>query len=120
MALTLYSFPGDFRAMKALVCAQYNGVAIARPAFKLGVDNVTDSFKAKSPAGKVCPRPRVVGVVAVPSVPCIALTGVRQVPLLETPAGCIFESSAIARYVARLRRDTQVRACACALRSRES
>lgn len=29
-------------------------------------------------------------------------------PVLETPSGCIFESNAIARYVARIRRDTDL------------
>jgi hypothetical protein len=28
---TLYSFPGDFRALKALIAAQYNGVEIVSP-----------------------------------------------------------------------------------------
>ena len=31
-----------------------------------------------------------------------------QVPVLETPSGTIFESNAIARYVARLRADTNL------------
>ncbi len=42
----------------------------------------TDAFKAKNPLGKV--------------------------PVLETPHGSLFESGAIARYVARLRADTNL------------
>src|SRR5207253_814315 len=68
-----------FRAFKVLIAAEYNGVEIKVPAFKLA-DNKTADFLKKSPAGKV--------------------------PVLETQHGCIFESNAIARYVARLRQDT--------------
>jgi len=81
-SLKLYSFKGDFRAMKALIAAQYNGVTIERPAFNLDADAKSPEFLAKSPLGKV--------------------------PVLETPEGSIFESNAIARYVARLRRDTNL------------
>ena len=52
------------------------------PEFRLHVDNMTEEFLEKNPLGKV--------------------------PVLETPEGCIFESNAIARYVARLRRDTSL------------
>jgi elongation factor 1-gamma len=52
------------------------------PAFVLGKDNLTPAFKAASPMGRV--------------------------PLLETPEGAVFESNAIARYVARIRRDTEL------------
>lgn len=45
-------------------------------------DNKTAEFLTKSPLGRV--------------------------PVLETPHGCIFESNAIARYVARMRRDTEL------------
>mmetsp|Transcript_24304 Transcript_24304/g.24573 ORF Transcript_24304/g.24573 Transcript_24304/m.24573 type:complete len:455 (+) Transcript_24304:66-1430(+) len=82
MALTLYTDPGNFRAFKALIAAEYNAVDIAIPEFKILKDNITPEFKKKSPLGKV--------------------------PVLETPAGCLFESNAIARYVARLRRDTEL------------
>lgn len=64
----LYSYAGDFRALKALLAGAYNGVAIERPEFVLGKDNVTPEFLAKSPAGKV--------------------------PVLETSEGCIWESNA--------------------------
>ena len=69
MALTLVTYPGNFRAFKALIAAEYAGVEIA-------VKDVDAKAAAKlSPTGKV--------------------------PVLETPQGTIFESNAIARYVAR-------------------
>lgn len=49
---------------------------------ELGKDNVKPEFLAKNPTGKL--------------------------PFLETPHGVLFESSAIARYVARIRRDTEL------------
>ena len=64
----LYSFAGDFRALKALIAGAYTGVAIERPAFELGKDNLTPEFVAKNPLGKL--------------------------PLLETPQGVLFESNA--------------------------
>ena len=80
MSLTLHTEPGNFRAFKILIAAQYNGVAVNVPEFKMGETNKTAEFLKKSPAGKV--------------------------PVLETKAGSIFESNAIARYVARIRADT--------------
>ncbi len=50
---TLYSFAGDFRAFKALIAAQYNGVDIATPEFDLATDGKKEEFLAKSPLGKV-------------------------------------------------------------------
>jgi elongation factor 1-gamma len=79
MSYTLYSYPNNYRAQKAQVAAQYCGVDIELPAFKLGEDNKTDAFKAKAP--------------------------LQKVPVLDTPDGPIWESHAIARYVARLRPD---------------
>lgn len=67
-AFKLFSFPGDARAFKGLIAAAYNGVKVDTPAFELGKDNTSAEFLAKNPLGKV--------------------------PLLETPQGCIFESSA--------------------------
>eukprot|EP01041_Mallomonas_annulata_P010634 gene10634-22201_t len=82
MSLTLYTDPGNFRAFKALIAAEYNSVEISVPEFTILKDNITPEFKKKSPLGKV--------------------------PVLETSSGCIFESNAIARYVARMRRDTEL------------
>ena len=53
-----------------------------KPKFELGKDNLTKEFKAKSPTG--------------------------YAPILETPQGVLFESNAIARYIARIRRDTEL------------
>mmetsp|Transcript_20433 Transcript_20433/g.33572 ORF Transcript_20433/g.33572 Transcript_20433/m.33572 type:complete len:437 (+) Transcript_20433:91-1401(+) len=82
MSLKLYTYPGNFRAFKILVAAEYNGIDIEIPDFKMLEDNKTPEFLAKSPLGKV--------------------------PVLDTPQGSIFESNAIARYVARMRRDTEL------------
>ena len=73
MALTLVTYPGNFRAFKALIAAEYAGVEIA----------VKDVPAGSAPAG----------------------SPTNKVPILETPQGPIFESNAIARYVARLRKD---------------
>jgi len=82
MALTLYTNPGNFRAFKILIAAEYNNVQINVPDFEVTKDNVTEEFLKKSPLGKV--------------------------PVLETPQGSLFESNAIARYIARMRRDTEL------------
>lgn len=68
--------------MKAQVAAVYNGVALERPEFDLDKDTKKEWFKALSPMGKV--------------------------PVLQTSEGTIFESNAIARYIARLRRDSNL------------
>jgi len=83
--LTIYSYVGSTRTAKALIAAQYNGIEINQPKFEMGKDNKTAEFKAKSPMGKV--------------------------PVLETREGCLFESNSIARYVAKLRGDTQLFGC---------
>lgn len=80
--MKLYTYEGNYRAWKTLIAGRYNGVEIEVPEFRLHEDNTTEEFLAKNPLGKV--------------------------PVLETPEGCIFESNAIARYVARLRRDTSL------------
>lgn len=60
---------------KALIAAQYTGVKIETPDFKIGTDNKSKDFLKKNPVGKV--------------------------PVLETPDGIVWESNAIARFVAR-------------------
>lgn len=82
MSLKLFTYPDNYRAWKALIAAQYNQVDIELPAFDMDKDCKSESFKAKNP--------------------------LQKVPVLETPSGCIFESNAIARYVARLRNDANL------------
>ncbi|KAG6600716.1 Elongation factor 1-gamma 3 [Cucurbita argyrosperma subsp. argyrosperma] len=78
MALVLYSWNTNKNAYKALIVAEYNGVKVdLAPGFTMGVTNKSPEFLKMNPIGKV--------------------------PVLETPEGGIFESNAIARYVARLK-----------------
>ncbi|KAH9329995.1 hypothetical protein KI387_002103, partial [Taxus chinensis] len=79
-SLILHAREGNKNAAKALIAAEYVGVKINRPPkFEMGVTNKTPEFLKMNPIGKV--------------------------PVLETPDGPIFESNAIARYVARLKGD---------------
>lgn len=82
MSLKLYTYPGNFRAFKALVAAEYQGIEVEVPEFDIEKTAKSPEFLAMSPLGKV--------------------------PVLSTPSGPIFESNAIARYIARLRRDTDL------------
>merc|ERR1711931_383933 len=69
---TLYTYPENFRAFKALIAAQYSGAKVTVDNnFVFGETNKTDAFLKKFPLGKV--------------------------PAFETSDGkCIFESNAIA------------------------
>jgi elongation factor 1-gamma len=76
---TLYTYPENFRAFKALIAAEYSGakvkVASEAPEFVLGETNKSAEFLAKFPLGKV--------------------------PAFESADGKnIFESNAIAYYLA--------------------
>merc|ERR1711997_1127476 len=73
---TLYTYPDNFRAWKVLIAAEYSGAKIKNAAnFVFGETNVSKEFLAKFPSGKV--------------------------PAFESDDGlCLFESSAIAYYVA--------------------
>lgn len=83
MSYFLHTHPGNYRALKALITAQYNGVELeTNPDFEFGKDNKSASFLVKNPLGKV--------------------------PVLDTPQGPIFESNAIARYVAGLNESTNL------------
>ncbi|KAG8197480.1 hypothetical protein JTE90_007219 [Oedothorax gibbosus] len=75
MACTLYTYPNNFRAQKALIAAQYSGTAVNVPQdFHFGETNKSQEFLKKFPNGKV--------------------------PALETPdKKYLFESNAIAYYV---------------------
>ncbi|EPS67955.1 elongation factor 1 gamma-like protein, partial [Genlisea aurea] len=68
---------------KALIAAEYNGVKVELVKdFEMGVSNKTPEFIKMNPIGKI--------------------------PVLETPDGAIFESNAIARYVARSNPNTEL------------
>jgi len=73
---TLYTYPNNYRAYKALIAAQYSGSKVTvDPSFEFGKTNQTDEFLKKFPTG--------------------------QVPAFETTSGdCIFDSNAIAYAVA--------------------
>lgn len=73
---TLYTYPENFRAYKALIAAQYSGATIKiAPGFVFGETNKTEAFLKKFPLGKV--------------------------PAFETSDGQhLTESNAIAYYVA--------------------
>lgn len=78
MAYTLYTYPKNPRAQCALIAAELSGITIDVPEFTFGETNKTDEFLALNPLGRV--------------------------PTLKLPSGAgVFESEAIARYVARLR-----------------
>lgn len=80
MALVLHAGNTNKNAFKALITAEYTGVNVELVKnFEMGVTNKTPEFLKMNPIGKV--------------------------PVLETPDGPIFESNAIARYVARLKAD---------------
>jgi len=74
MSYTLHAPAGSFRAFKALIAAEYNGIDVTVAEFDVEV------VKSLSPTGKA--------------------------PILQTPSGIVFESNAIARYLAKIRRDT--------------
>ncbi|XP_024356579.1 elongation factor 1-gamma 3 [Physcomitrium patens] len=75
--LKLYANPVNKNAYKALIAAEYVGV-------KIEFTEITDWSTTKSPQ-------------------YLAMNPMGKVPVLETPEGSIFESNAIARYVAGLK-----------------
>ncbi|XP_058743184.1 elongation factor 1-gamma 3-like isoform X2 [Vicia villosa] len=80
MALILHTGEGNKNVYKALIAAEYASVQVQyTPNFEFGVSNKTPQFLKMNPLGKV--------------------------PVLETPHGPVFESNAIARYVARSKDD---------------
>ncbi|KAL3830339.1 hypothetical protein ACJIZ3_019141 [Penstemon smallii] len=81
MALVLHATGDNKNAFKALIAAEYCGVKIELAKdFQMGVSNKTPEFIKMNPIGKV--------------------------PVLETPEGPVFESNAIARYVAKSKPDS--------------
>lgn len=77
----LHTYQGNYRAFKALIAAEYNGVDIQVPPFEIGTDNKTPEFLAKSPMGKV--------------------------PVLETEEGVFHASARRLRRFPRARRPTR-------------
>jgi len=78
MSYTLHAPPGSFRAFPILIAAEYNNIDI-----QVAPEFNVKTIQKKSPTGKA--------------------------PILETPSGnVLFSSHAIARYVANLRRDTNI------------
>jgi len=74
---TVYSFPPPApQVAKAAIAGKFGGIEIEfAPGFELGKTNKTEEYLLKNPAG--------------------------EVPTLDTPEGSIFESNAIAYFVAR-------------------
>ena len=128
---TLYTFDGDFRAFKAHIAAQYNGITITRKTVNIAAgETKTPEFLAKSPLGKVpvletesgtscaCVRlcARCDGLWRNGYQPAIRLRCTPRCSVcvlsvnrpLYFDTGCVFESNAIARYIARTRRDTEL------------
>ncbi|BAT86715.1 hypothetical protein LR48_Vigan09g276400 [Vigna angularis] len=80
MALILHAIKRNKNVFKTLIAAEYSGVQLEfAPDFEFSVSNKTPEFLKMNPLGKF--------------------------PVLETPDGPVFESNAIARYVARLNGD---------------
>lgn len=50
---TIYSYPGNPKVMRALVCARLNSLWVEVPEFEFRVANRTDEYKAKFPPGMV-------------------------------------------------------------------
>ncbi|XP_044414924.1 elongation factor 1-gamma 2 [Triticum aestivum] len=76
----LHAGSGNKNAFKALIAAEYSGVNVELVKdFQMGVSNHTPDF--------------------------LKMNLIEKVPLLETPDGPVFESNAIARYVARMKAD---------------
>ncbi|KAI3755157.1 hypothetical protein L1987_54952 [Smallanthus sonchifolius] len=79
--MVMHSRKNNKNTYKALIAAEYVGVEVKWvDDFEMGVTNLTPEFLKMNPIGKV--------------------------PVLETPDGIVFESNAIARYIARLKTDT--------------
>ncbi|KAM0902853.1 hypothetical protein ACQ4PT_019105 [Festuca glaucescens] len=80
MALVLHAGSGNKNAFKSLIVAEYSGVNVdLAKDFQMGISNKTPQFLKMNPIGKVL--------------------------VLETLEGPLFESNAIARYIARLKAD---------------
>jgi len=79
MALILHAPKRNKNVYKTLIAAEYSGVQLEFADFEMSVSNKSPEFLKMNPLGKT--------------------------PVLETPDGPVFESNAIARYIARLNGD---------------
>jgi elongation factor 1-gamma len=80
---TIYSYANNPRVAKSLIAAQYNGVKVnVKTDIEMGKFNKTPEYLAKFPLGKV--------------------------PGFEGKDGNIYESNAIAFYIAGLKKDSQL------------
>jgi len=80
MSMKLYTSQGNFRSFKIFIAASYNDIDI-------------EFVNVEDPNNKV---------------DICSLSPLGKLPVLETPNGRIFESNAIARYISRMRRDTEI------------
>lgn len=71
----MYSYAHGSNAYKTMITSEFAGIKVEYPPFEFGKDNKTPDFLRKNPNG--------------------------EVPTLESPDGCIYESNAIAKYIAR-------------------
>ena len=52
MSYVIYSYRRDPYAFKALIAAEFGGIKVDYPDFKIDVDNKTPEFKSKNPNGE--------------------------------------------------------------------
>lgn len=53
MLQRLFTYPGDFRALKALIAADVQGIQVEQVDLEMGTDNKTADFLRMNPIGKV-------------------------------------------------------------------
>jgi elongation factor 1-gamma len=96
----LYTYPDNFRAFKVLIAAEYSGAKVKTDnSFVFGETNVTKEFLAKFPSGKVSVYKKINNIR--PKICLLKKPIMLQVPAFESNEGlCLFESNAIAYYVA--------------------
>ncbi len=107
--MTLYTHPGNFRAFKILIAAEYNEVDIDIPDFK--PDKVIHVLIKRCYV--LLDYQKLTGECMLSTVffqipDFKQLSPLGRTPVLKTPQGVIFESNAIARYIARFRRDSEL------------
>ena len=93
---TLYTYPSNFRANKALIAAQYSGFKINIASnFIFGETNKSEAFLKKFPLGKV----HVLSLFKDEICNLLNVNVFLKVPAFESQDGeCIAESNAIAYF----------------------